>query len=104
MSRFEHATTYFPLGYERNEKGFAIFKTDQPPINPMVEQFVQNDRYVRHMAEMGGDGWELVSVQAALRGVYHSEKGGTPAFSYPLTAGFFLFWKRQADHDQSRQS
>lgn len=97
MPRFEHATTYFPLGYERNEKGFAIFKTDQPPINPMVEQFVQNDRYVRNMAEMGGDGWELVTVQPALRGIYHSEKGGAPAFSYPLTAGYFLFWKRPVD-------
>ncbi len=66
MARFEHATTYFPLAYERNEKGFAMFKTDQPPVNPMVEQFVNNERYARHLTEMGNDGWELVSVQQVL--------------------------------------
>jgi hypothetical protein len=57
------------------------------------------------MSEMGEEGWELVAVQAVLKGIYNHNKefswmgaGGGGAgygFGYSITDGFMLFWKKQ---------
>ena len=41
---------------------------------------------------MGNEGWELVTVQPLLKGVYQA--AGYGGYGYSLTAGYYLFWTR----------
>lgn len=98
MPIFEHTTTYVPVQYRVDQQGFWLFKRDSPlPRQPLAESLYQAPEYESQLSEMGALGWELVSVQALLRGVHHltQGQGGTVPASYSLTAGFYFFWKRQ---------
>ena len=98
MPIYEHTTTYVPVQYRVERQGFWLFKRDSPlPLQPLAESLCQAPEYESQLNEMGAQGWELVSVQSLLRGIHHipQGQGGTVAVSYPLTAGFYFFWKRQ---------
>jgi hypothetical protein len=99
MHTYEHTTTYVPVQYTIDKTGFWVFKRNSPlPSLPVPESLLTADEYQKEMNEMGGQGWELVSVQSLLRGVHHVPHGNTATgavVSYPLTAGFYFFWKRR---------
>ena len=98
MPIFEHTTTYVPVQYRVDHQGFWLFKRDSPlPRQPLAESLWQAPEYADQWSEMGALGWELVSVQSLLRGVHHVAQGhgATAPVSYPLTAGYYFFWKRQ---------
>jgi hypothetical protein len=54
---------------------------------------------MNHMQDMGSKGWELVNVQPLLRGIYKYNKDNASGFGlgYSLTAGYYLFWKKQTE-------
>jgi len=90
--RFEYQTTFVPVAYEKQEAGGWLFKEEQPPHKPIVESLTSNPAYEQHLKRMGNEGWELVSVQTLLKGVYKTYS--TTGMGYPLTAGYYFFWKR----------
>lgn len=93
MQQFEYKTTYIPIRYQVNREG-VLFKRELPDTTPLPESI---DGYHEQLQAMGVSGWELVSVQQLLRGVYdipQSIQAGGGAISYSLTAGYHLFWKR----------
>jgi hypothetical protein len=45
------------------------------------------------MAAMGRQGWELVTVQPLLKGIY-AKGNAQVGFGYSLTAGYYFFWKK----------
>lgn len=95
-SRFKYQTSFIPVSYEREQRGMWIFKQEALPIAPDPASLYANRQYQEHMDEMGASGWELVSVQPLLRGVYQFKKDNQSGFGlgYSLTAGYYLFWKR----------
>lgn len=95
--QFEYKTSFIPVAYEREKRGLWIFQQDALPISPAPGSLYADPQYQAHLNDMGKEGWELVSVQDLLRGVYQYKEGSNKAFGlgYSLTAGYFLFWKRQ---------
>lgn len=94
---FEYSTNFVPVTYEKEERGVWIFKKEMLPASPNPSSVYDNPEYQQHMSEMGKDGWELVSVQPLLRGLYQYQKDQHSGFGlgYSLTAGYYLFWKRE---------
>lgn len=98
MPTYEHTTTYVPVQYRIDRQGFWLFKRDSPlPLQPLADSLWQAPEYESQLSEMGAQGWELVSVQSLLRGVHQIAQGGGGPItaSYPVTAGFYFFWKRR---------
>lgn len=98
MPTYEHTTTYLPVEYRVESQGFWLFKRDSPlPLQPLPESLCQAPEYESQLNAMGAQGWELVSVQSLLRAIHHVAQGsaGATPISYPLTAGFYFFWKRR---------
>jgi len=90
--RFEYLTTFVLMDYESADRGVWIFKEELPPREPIVESLTDNLAYAQHLNRLGNEGWELVSVQPLLKGVWRGE--GNSGLGYSLTAGYYLFWKR----------
>lgn len=90
--RFEYKTTFFPVVYEEREKGVWILKVNEIARDPDETSLLDSEDYQEQLKEMGSEGWELVSVQPLLRGVFTLV--GTGGFGYPLTAGYYFFWKK----------
>ena len=97
--KFEYNTTFIPVAYEKEETGVWIFKKESLPISPNVSSLCDNESYNNHMQDMGSKGWELVNVQPLLRGIYKYNKDNASGFGlgYSLTAGYYLFWKKQTE-------
>jgi len=97
--KFEYDTTFIPITYEKEEIGVWIFKKENLPVSPNPSSLYGNETYNQHMKEMGLMGWELVNVQPLLRGMYQYNKDNKSGFGlgYSLTAGYYLFWKKQID-------
>ncbi|MGH9854808.1 MAG: hypothetical protein ACREBD_33675 [Blastocatellia bacterium] len=91
--RFEYQTTFVPVVYLIEEKGDWLFKEADSPHEPIVESLTGNPAYEQHLKRMGNEGWELVSVQSLLKGVVKMYP--TTGMGYSLTAGYYLFWKRE---------
>lgn len=90
---FEYRTTYLPMRYQV-EKAGMFFKQEMPTTTPDRSSI---EEWAEHMDALGLDGWELVSTQQVLRGIYdvpQAAHAGGGAISYPLTDGVCLFWKR----------
>lgn len=97
MTSFEYTTSYFPLPYEVEQRGMLgrMVKGEAYPEAPDPAAFIRNEKYQAHLGSMGADGWELVNVQTALRGVHVGlNKESGLAVNYTVTAGYFLFWKK----------
>ncbi len=90
--RFEYHTTFAPVDYHKVESRGWIFKEELPPYQPIIESLTINPAYEQHLESMGYEGWELVSVQPLLKGVWKAS--GYTGMGYSLTAGYYLFWKR----------
>jgi hypothetical protein len=90
--RFEYLTTFAPMSYERGESGVWVFKEQRPPREPIVESLTCNPAYEEQLNRLGNEGWELVSTQPLLKGVWNV--WGNTGMGYSLTAGYYLFWKR----------
>lgn len=92
--KYEYTTTYAPVEYGP-EKG-GLLSGNKPAAIPEPASLFGSDTYQRMLQHMGDQGWELVSVQPLLRGSYQyqSTPGQSYGFGYPLTAGYYLFWKR----------
>ena len=108
MKAYYYHTTYFPVQYEQRSAHREGHEEALPDIDPLAESLLENPDYAEHLALMGNDGWELASVQPLLRGVYEADSStsGGYGFGYSLTAGFYLFWKKEyekpADADEDR--
>ena len=101
--RFQYSTSYFPLDYEAVREGTFLSKGPPMPTNPLTADFVQSSQYQDYLQTMGGEGWELVSVQPALRAtVVPAKKGDGQIVSYPTTSGYFFFWKRVVHVSEER--
>lgn len=90
---FEYRTTYVPMRYQVEKAGFFI-KQEMPATMPDRSAI---DEWVEHLNTLGRDGWELLSTQQILRGIYdipQAAHAGGGAISYPLTDGVCLFWRR----------
>lgn len=84
LRTFEHYTSFAPITF-KEEQSFL----SNPPQTPDIDSMLDDADYQRHLREMGAEGWELVSVQPLLKGVI------TGVAAYAITAGYFLFWKRE---------
>ena len=106
MKGFYYHTTFFPVQYEERSSQRTGEPGALPDTDPLAESLLENPEYSEHLALMGNDGWELIQVQPLLRGVYESDSSATGGYGYgyTLTAGFYLFWKkeyvRQTDPDE----
>ena len=90
---FEYRTTYVPMRYQVEKSGI-FFKQEMPATTPDRSAL---EEWGEHLNALGREGWELVSTQQVLRGVYdipQAAHAGGGAISYPLTDGVCLFWKR----------
>ncbi len=90
---FEYRTTYIAMRYQVEKAGIFI-KQQLPATMPDISSL---DEWQEHLNTMGREGWELVSSQQVLRGIYdipQAAHAGGGAISYPLTDGICLFWKR----------
>jgi hypothetical protein len=90
--RFEYLTTFVPVAYEKEESGGWFSKEGRAPRKPIIESLTANPEYEQHLSRLGNEGWELVSVQPLLKGIWNAM--GYAGMGYSLTAGYYLFWKR----------
>ena len=95
--KYEYKTTFVSIAYQKEKKGIWIFKKDDIPYVPDQNSLLNSEEYQSHLSEMGVSGWDLVCVQPLLRGVYKYEtgSGGGYGVGYPLTAGYYFFWKKE---------
>ncbi|HKQ90706.1 MAG TPA: DUF4177 domain-containing protein [Blastocatellia bacterium] len=94
--RFEYLTTFVPVVYQSEESGVWVFKAKEPPRRPIIESLTDNPAYAQHLNRLGNEGWELVSAQPLLKGIF-KEYGIAAGAGYSLTAGYYLFWKRSVE-------
>lgn len=103
MPTFEHTVTFIPVDYQSVHEGRWLFRRESPlPVRPDIEAFLQTAHAPDMLANMGRQGWELVSVQVLLRGLHSSPTGseaGGSSVGYALTAGFCCFWQRTCGTD-----
>ncbi len=98
---FEYLTTFIFMPYLEPNKpsAWGKFMGKQSDITnfPDLEGFMKNEENKKHLNEMGRKGWELLSVQQVLRGMYHyqMQSGAGYGLGYSLTAGFMLFWRKE---------
>lgn len=92
--RFEYLTTFVPMSYESEESGGWLFKKERPH-KPIIESLTANPVYDQYLNRLGNEGWELVSVQPLLKGIWKAL--GYAGIGYSLTAGYYLFWKRAVE-------
>lgn len=86
---YECFTTYFPIKYQSPATRY------EKPVFPLFESLSKDPVYLAEMKEAGERGWELVSVQPLLQGIYCDSAHAS--YGYSLTAGYFFFWKKQMD-------
>jgi len=92
--KYEYFTSVFSIDYQKAMgSGLLNKSTEYDPFWPEWRSLPDNPKYKSHMEEMGQKGWELVSVQPILRGIYRSYNES--AYGYSLTAGYYFFWKKQ---------
>lgn len=95
MKTFEYHTSFVPLSYQSGDSArFLGMDLSGPPQVPNLDSLLHHEGYRRHLNELGSKGWELISAQPVLQGVH------TGYSSYSLTAGYFLFWKRETTEVQ----
>ncbi|PUA42075.1 hypothetical protein C5U62_30010 [Pseudomonas protegens] len=96
MTPFDYHIEFLPLTYCMHTRSFLIFKTEEPSTEPDIHAFLQHPEHQARLAQLGHDGWELVSVQPALRG--HIQIGNQNAqgwaYGLALPTGYLLFFKR----------
>ena len=90
MKTFEYHTSFAPVSYQNGESAnFLGMDLPGPLHTPNLDSLLHHEGYRRHLNELGSAGWELISAQPVLQGVQSGYAG------YSLTAGYFLFWKRE---------
>lgn len=90
MPAFSYTTTFLPCPYQGKA---TLFGGSEVSLQPNIDAFFAKNEYAAHLNEMGAAGWELVSTESVLRAA-HTSKFDESKGSFPVTAGFFLFWKR----------
>lgn len=102
MKAYYYHTTFFPVQYEDRSATRSGHTTVLPDTDPLAESLIENPDYQEHLALMGNDGWELAQVQPLLRGVYEADSSthGGYGYGYTLTAGYFLFWKKEYQKEE----
>jgi hypothetical protein len=85
---------YYEVEQTNKMKRFIFGKALSEISSPDVNLFLESPRVKDHMNELGRDGWEMISVQQVLRGMYEQIGIRNKGFGYSLTAGYVLFWKR----------
>ena len=65
---FEYHTEFAPLHYLVRTKKLFMFKSEEPSTDPDVQGFLQDPEHQQRLAQLGQEGWELISVQPVVRG------------------------------------
>lgn len=98
MSRqaFEYHTEFSPLQYIVRTKKLFMFKSEEPTTEPDIQGFLQGAAYQQRLAQLGHEGWELVSVQPVVRGEIQigNQNAQGWAYGFALPIGYLLFFKR----------
>lgn len=92
MPAFSYTATFIPCPYTVEP---STANRVEASLKPNIDAFFANQEYLAHLNEMGASGWELVSTEAVLREAYASRRDHYNS-GFPVTAGFFLFWKKSA--------
>ena len=85
---FEHTVRFLFVQHEHDE-GHRM------STRPIPESLWGTPEYQQYFEQMGGQGWELVSVTPLLGGEYDVEYGSY-SIALPYTKGYYFFWKRSA--------
>lgn len=103
--KFEYCTTFSSMPYVQGPepsklKKIVFGKEGEIPTYPDISGFLGSEEHQKQLNEMGSKGWELVSVQQVLRGMYQYNAAADTSygFGYSLTAGFMFFWKKTKDY------
>ena len=103
MSRqaFEYHTEFAPLNYLVRTKKLFMFKSEEPSTEPDVQGFLQDPEHQQRLAQLGQEGWELISVQPVVRGEVQIGNQNAQGWAYgiALPTGYLLFFKRSIQRD-----
>ncbi|MBS7690716.1 hypothetical protein I0E98_10545 [Pseudomonas lalucatii] len=93
---FEYHTEFTPLLYHTHVKGFSIFKSEEPTLEPDIQAYLQDPERRALLDRLGRDRWELVSVQPVKRGEIKIGNQNAQGWAYgiALPTGYLLFFKR----------
>ncbi|SEB32712.1 hypothetical protein FIV41_03115 [Pseudomonas marginalis] len=94
---FEYHTEFSPLEYIVQTKKLLMFKSEEPTAEPDTQGFLQNPDRKQRLAQLGHEGWDLVSVQPVVRGEIKvgNHNAQSWAYGFALPTGYLLFFKRQ---------
>lgn len=103
MSRqsFEYHTEFSPIQYIVRTKKLFMFKSEEPTTEPDIQGFLQDSAYQQRLAQLGREGWELVSVQPVVKGEVKIGNQNAQGWAYgiALPTGYLLFFKRPISSD-----
>lgn len=98
---FEYHTEFSPLHYLVRTKKLLMFKSEEPTTEPDVQGFLQDREHQQRLAQLGREGWELISVQPVVRGEVKIGNQNAQGWAYgiALPTGFLMFFKRAIHND-----
>ena len=73
-----------------------MFKSEVPTTEPDLQSFLQDPERQQRLAQLGREGWELVSVQPVVRGEIKVGNQNAQGWAYgiALPTGYLMFFKR----------
>jgi len=99
-TKFEHKAEYVAIPFKSATNGTWIFKTSEQTLEPDVPALLmENECLKQRMADLGAEGWELVSTQSVCRGEIKVGNQNAQAWSYgfAMPVGYLLFFKREVN-------
>ena len=98
---FEYHTEFAPLNYLVRTKKLFMFKSEEPSTEPDIQGFLQDPEHQQRLAQLGQEGWELISVQPVVRGEVQIGNQNAQGWAYgiALPTGYLLFFKRSIHRD-----
>lgn len=94
--KFEYHTEFSPFQYLVRTKKLFMFKSEEPTTEPDTQGFLEDSERQNRLAQLGSEGWELVSVQPVVKGEVKVGNQNTQgwAYGFALPIGYLLFFKR----------
>ncbi|KRP61036.1 hypothetical protein [Pseudomonas orientalis] len=94
--KFEYHTEFSPFQYVVRTKKLFMFKSEEPTTEPDTQGFLEDSERQNRLAQLGSEGWELVSVQPVVKGEVKVGNQNAQGWGYgfALPIGYLLFFKR----------
>ncbi|WP_016969208.1 hypothetical protein [Pseudomonas tolaasii] len=98
---FEYHTEFSPFQYIVRTKKLFMFKSEEPTTEPDTQGFLQDQERQQRLAQLGREGWELISVQPVVRGEIKVGNQNAQGWAYgiALPTGYLMFFKRPLHND-----